>query len=238
MLLAMRAVNADHFVLDGDRREAQDWLDKTHGALDGIVAKHCDELYVPDKRSMLKVKVKHFRSADCVIGGFRYAHGTRQVGYLLLGLYDADGKLNHIGFTSAISTADRHALTKRLERLQGGTGFTGDAPGRPSRWSNERWVPVRSELVVEVSYDRVTGGRFRHAHHASALAPGQGAAPVYRGPITRRDPAWPTGRGNPVTASASLRPCSTLSVVADFAHNSVRCTCADTSLAVCPAEER
>ena len=146
-----------------DRQEAQGWLDKTHGALDGIVAKHLDGFYVPGNRSMLKVK--HFRSADCVIGGFRYAQGTRQVGSLLLGLYDDDGKLNHVGFTSAISKAERPSLTDRLELLQGGSGFTGDAPGGPSRWSNERsaaWVPLRPELVVEVNYDHVTGGRFRH----------------------------------------------------------------------------
>jgi ATP-dependent DNA ligase len=111
------------------------------------------------------LKVKRWRSADCVVGGFRYAQNNREVGSLLLGLYGPDGRLNHVGFTSALSHAERAALTGRLEALAGGTGFTGDAPGGPSRWSNERsaaWVPLQPELVVEVSYDHVTGGRFRH----------------------------------------------------------------------------
>jgi ATP-dependent DNA ligase len=84
---------------------------------------------------------------------------------MLLGLYNAAGKLDHVGFTSAISNADRPALTKRLEKLRGGEGFSGDAPGGPSRWSNERsaaWEPLKATLVVEVQYDQVTGERFRH----------------------------------------------------------------------------
>ncbi|MDB5404961.1 MAG: dependent ligase [Rhodopila sp.] len=146
-----------------DRQEAERWLAKTHGALDGIVAKPTDQAYAPGQRAMLKVKL--WRSADCVVGGFRYERGTMQVGSLLLGLFNARGKLDHVGFTSAISHADRPGLTAKLEGLRGGPGFTGDAPGGPSRWSTERsaaWVPLRLELVVEVSYDHVTGGRFRH----------------------------------------------------------------------------
>ncbi len=146
-----------------DRDEAQRWLDVTHGALDGIVAKRLDAGYGSGKRDMLKVK--RLRSADCVVGGFRYARGTRQVGSLLLGLYDEHGKLDHVGFTSAISNAERAALTARLEALVGGTGFTGDAPGEPSRWSTPdsvAWEKLRPELVVEVSYDHVSAGRFRH----------------------------------------------------------------------------
>ncbi len=111
------------------------------------------------------LKVKPLRTADCVVGGFRYATDSDQVGSMLLGLYDGDGKLNHVGFTSGISNAERPALTKKLERLRGGLGFTGDAPGGPSRWSTERsaeWVPLKSKLVVEVEYDQVTAGRFRH----------------------------------------------------------------------------
>jgi ATP-dependent DNA ligase len=84
---------------------------------------------------------------------------------MLLGLYDDDGKLNHVGFTSGISNAERPALTKKLEKLRGGPGFTGNAPGGPSRWATERsaeWVPLKSKLVAEVAYDQVTGGRFRH----------------------------------------------------------------------------
>lgn len=146
-----------------DLDEAERWLEQSHGALDGIVAKPLDKPYAAGKREMLKVKT--LRSADCVVGGFRYARDTRQIGSLLLGLYDADGKLDHVGFTSAIKDADRPALTRRLEALQGGTGFTGSAPGGPSRWSNEQSSAsqaLRPELVVEVSYDQVTGGRFRH----------------------------------------------------------------------------
>jgi ATP-dependent DNA ligase len=143
--------------------EAQRWLDDTHGALDGVVAKRTGGIYAAGQRAM--VKVKRLRSADCVVGGFRYARGTQQVGSLLLGLFNDEGKLDHVGFTSAISNADRPALTAKLEALKGPPGFTGDAPGGPSRWSNERsaaWQPLRTELVVEVSYDQVTAGRFRH----------------------------------------------------------------------------
>ena len=146
-----------------DRREASGWLDRAGGALDGVVAKRRDRPYAPGKREMLKVKTH--RSADCVVGGFRYARDTRQVGSLLLGLYNAEGQLDHVGFTSAISNADRPALTERLEALRGGVGFTGDAPGGPSRWATEAsaaWEKLRPELVVEVSYDQVTDGRFRH----------------------------------------------------------------------------
>jgi ATP-dependent DNA ligase len=143
--------------------EAQRWLDDTHGALDGVVGKRIGGIYDAGKRAM--VKVKRLRSADCVVGGFRYAKGTQQVASLLLGLFNEEGKLDHVGFTSAISNADRPALTAKLEALKGPPGFTGDAPGGPSRWSNERsadWQPLRRELVVEISYDQVTDGRFRH----------------------------------------------------------------------------
>jgi ATP-dependent DNA ligase len=146
-----------------DRTQAQRWLDDTHGALDGVVAKRTDTAYAPGVRAMLKVK--HLRSADCVVGGFRYAKGTHEVGSLLLGLYNADAKLDHVGFTSAISRAERPALTAKLEALRGGPGFTGDAPGGPSRWTTDRssdWQPLKTELVVEVTYDQVTDGRFRH----------------------------------------------------------------------------
>jgi ATP-dependent DNA ligase len=105
------------------------------------------------------------RTADCVVGGFRYAAKGGRVGSLLLGLYDAAGKLDHVGFTSAIPAAEKAALTRRLEALAGPPGFTGKAPGGPSRWSTERtgdWQPLRPELVAEVRYDHVTGDRFRH----------------------------------------------------------------------------
>jgi ATP-dependent DNA ligase len=147
----------------GRRTEAQRWLDKAGGAIDGVVAKRTDEPYRPGERAMLKVK--RMRTADCVVGGFRYESDSRVVGSLLLGLYDDEGKLNHVGFTSAIPAAERPALTKRLEKLIGPPGFTGKAPGGPSRWQTERsteWEPLKPELVVEVRYDHVTGDRFRH----------------------------------------------------------------------------
>ncbi|QAY76086.1 ATP-dependent DNA ligase [Sphingosinicella sp. BN140058] len=146
-----------------DRQVAQGWLDKAGGALDGVVAKRTDAPYQPGERAMLKIK--QLRTADCVVGGFRYATNSRQVGSLLLGLFNDDGKLDHVGFTSAIPADERTALTERLEALIGPPGFTGDAPGGPSRWSTERtgeWEPLRHELIAEVRYDHVTGNRFRH----------------------------------------------------------------------------
>lgn len=144
--------------------DARKWLRRAGGgALDGIVAKPLEEPYRPGERIMLKVKP--LRTADCVVGGFRYGARSNQAGSMLLGLYNRDGKLDHVGFTSAISDADRPGLTKKLERLRGGCGFTGDAPGGPSRWSTERspaWVPLKPILVAEVEYDQVTGNRFRH----------------------------------------------------------------------------
>lgn len=110
-------------------------------------------------------KIKNFRSADCVVGGFRYGAKTKVVGSLLLGLYDAKGALHHVGFTSSLSAADRPAITKKLEKLIAPPGFTGKAPGGPSRWNagkENSWQPLKTQLVVEVCYDHVTGGRFRH----------------------------------------------------------------------------
>jgi ATP-dependent DNA ligase len=100
-----------------------------------------------------------------VVGGFRYASANKVVGSLLLGLYDDEGLLNHVGFTSAIAAAERKSVTQKLEALVGPPGFTGQAPGGPSRWSTERsaeWERLKSELVVEVQYDHFTGARFRH----------------------------------------------------------------------------
>jgi ATP-dependent DNA ligase len=111
------------------------------------------------------LKIKKLRTADCVVGGFRYERNTPLVGSLLLGLYNAEGKLDHIGFTATLRDLDRPALTRRLEALAGPPGFTGNAPGGPSRWSTERtgeWQPLRPQLVVEVRYDHVSGNRFRH----------------------------------------------------------------------------
>lgn len=111
------------------------------------------------------VKVKKRKTVDCVVGGFRYASKKRTVGSLLLGLYDDEGKLNHVGFTSAFAAEDRAALTHKLEKFAGGRGFTGRAPGGPSRWSTKHsseWEPLKPKLVVEVEFDHFTGDRFRH----------------------------------------------------------------------------
>jgi ATP-dependent DNA ligase len=146
-----------------DQALAQSWLDMAGGALDGVVAKRRDGRYEPGERAMLKIK--QLRTADCVVGGFRYAAKGREVGSLLLGLYNKEGKLDHVGFTSAIPAEQKPELTRRLEALVEPPGFTGNAPGGPSRWSNERsgdWQPLRPELVAEVRYDHVTGNRFRH----------------------------------------------------------------------------
>ncbi len=146
-----------------DLREADRWLSEHRSAIDGIVAKQLDAAYTPGQRTMLKVK--RLRTADCVVGGFRYESGRKRVGSLLLGLYDDDGLLHHVGFTSALADRDKPALTAKLEALVCAPGFTGDAPGKPSRWSTERsteWQPLKPMLVVEVKYDHLTNRRFRH----------------------------------------------------------------------------
>ena len=149
--------------MTNDRSVAIDWLRRSGGALDGVIAKRADQGYRSGERAM--IKVKQIRTADCVVGGFRYAEKKKEVGSLLLGLYDDEGKLNHVGFTSAIAAKERPALTRKLEKLIEPPGFTGNAPGGPSRWNTERsmaWEPLKPVLVVEVKYDQVTGNRFRH----------------------------------------------------------------------------
>ena len=144
-----------------DRDAARAWLGSSGVALDGVIAKRVDGPYLPGERAMLKVKC--LRTADCVVGGFRYATNKREVGSLLLGLYDDAGALNHVGFTS--NMPDRTALTAQLEALVEAPGFTGNAPGGKSRWANarsEEWQPLRAKLVAEVRFDQVTAGRFRH----------------------------------------------------------------------------
>jgi ATP-dependent DNA ligase len=146
-----------------DRKLAAHWLDRSGGALDGVVAKRADQPYRPGERAMLKVK-RH-RSADCVVGGFRFDTGGKDVASLLLGLYDAAGLLHHVGFCSSFKAAERRAWAAELKPLVEGPGFTGNRPDKQSRWARERtsdWQPLRPEIVVEVLYDQVTGGRFRH----------------------------------------------------------------------------
>jgi len=133
-------------------------------ALDGVVAKRKDLPYQSGERTGM-VKIKKQRTADCVVGGFRYLEKKPQVGSLLLGLYNDDGKLDHVGFTSSIVNEERPALTARLKKLIKPPGFTGKAPGGLSRWSTKRsmeWEPLDPKLVAEVQFDHFTGGRFRH----------------------------------------------------------------------------
>jgi ATP-dependent DNA ligase len=144
--------------------EAKAWLKRVGSTLDGIIAKRRDLEYRPGDRTGMQ-KIKNYRSADCVVGGFRYNEGTRIVGSLLLGLYDDKGLLHHVGFTSTIKREGKPALTAKLEKLIAPPGFTGNAPGGPSRWSTKRsseWQPLKPKLVVEVCYDHFTGERFRH----------------------------------------------------------------------------
>ena len=143
--------------------DAIEWLKRTGGALDGVIAKRLDQPYQPGERAVVKVKQR--RTADCVVGGFRYGRNDKLVASLLLGLYDDAGLLHHVGFTSSIAAQDRPAWTRELSKSIAPPGFTGNAPGGPSRWSTERtaeWQPLKPKLVVEVLYDQVTSGRFRH----------------------------------------------------------------------------
>ncbi|MCA6107590.1 ATP-dependent DNA ligase [Bradyrhizobium cenepequi] len=147
---------------------AMKWLKQSGGGFDGVIAKRIDLPYQAGNRDGMQ-KVKKFRSADCVVGGFRYAtnkiNGRNVIGSLLLGLYDDDDLLHHVGFTSAIKREDKPALTAKLEALIAKPGFTGNAPGGPSRWSTDRsaqWCPLKPKLVIEVCYDHFSGERFRH----------------------------------------------------------------------------
>ena len=140
------------------------WFRSVGGGLDGVIAKQLALPYQTGTRHGMR-KMKAMRTADCVVGGFRYASSGKVVGSLLLGLYDDDGLLHHVGFTSNIPTAEKPAVTGRLETLVEAPGFTGQAPGGPSRWSTARtteWQPLATRLVVEVRYDHFSGGRFRH----------------------------------------------------------------------------
>jgi ATP-dependent DNA ligase len=144
--------------------EAERWMrELAASGCDGVVAKSLDESYLSGERAMRKIK--RIRSADCVVGGYRMASKGSAVGSLLLGLYDDSGRLNHVGFSSSFSRSERDELKAVLEPFEGGSGFTGNAPGGPSRWATERsaeWVPLAPKLVCEVRYDHFSGGRFRH----------------------------------------------------------------------------
>ena len=147
-----------------ERKTVDSWFARVGGALDGVVAKRLDLPYRSGERDGM-VKIKAARSADCVIGGFRYAQGTKTLGSLLLGLYDDAGKLDYVGFCSAFPREERPKLLARVSPLVAESSFTGRAPGGPSRWSRGRdteWQPLKPKLVLEVGYDQVTSGRFRH----------------------------------------------------------------------------
>lgn len=147
-----------------DAGTARQWLKGIKGGVDGVMAKRTDRAYASGERTAM-CKIKRMRSADCVVGGFRYGAKDPLVGSLLLGLFDEDGVLHHVGFTSGIKAAEKPALTEKLLGHRGEPGFTGRSPGGPSRWSTDRtgeWVPLRTELVVEVEFDHFSEGRFRH----------------------------------------------------------------------------
>jgi ATP-dependent DNA ligase len=143
---------------------AKRWFQTAGGSLDGIIAKRADLPYRSGERDGMQ-KIKHQRTVDCVVGGFRYAEKKKVIGSLLLGLYDDEGLLHHVGFTSSFKDRDRAQITELVKPLIGPPGFTGKAPGGKSRWSTKRsaeWQPLKPKLVVEVQYDHFTGGRFRH----------------------------------------------------------------------------
>jgi ATP-dependent DNA ligase len=149
-------------------QDARKWLKLSGQGVDGVIAKRLDLPYQAGTREGMQ-KIKCYRSADCVVGGFRYGErtvaGRKVVGSLLLGLYDAQGMLHHVGFTSALTAQEKPELTGHLETIVTDHSFTGSAPGGPSRWSTKRsseWVPLKPTLVVEISYDHFTDGRFRH----------------------------------------------------------------------------
>lgn len=146
------------------RGDADRWMKEgTSSGLDGVVAKRLDLPYASGERAMRKIK--RVRTADCVVGGFRYAAKGGDIGSLLLGLYGDDDLLHHVGFTSSFARDERKALKKIVLPLRGGEGFSGRAPGGPSRWSTERsgeWEPLQPKLVGEVRYDHFSGNRFRH----------------------------------------------------------------------------
>ncbi len=149
-----------------DADEAAQWFMRYEGAgLDGVVAKDPAGTYRPGERRW--IKVKHLRTVDCVVGGFRVAKTGDGIGSLLLGLYDADGALHHVGHTSSFDAAERRAILEQLRPLVGGESFgQGRTPGGPSRWSrsaDSAWTSVSPDIVCEVSFDHLQGGRFRHA---------------------------------------------------------------------------
>lgn len=167
---ALETFHGDHATLtirlspaSADVEQARAWLAEAGGALDGVIAKPLDQPYHSGERAMAKVKQR--RTADCIVAGFRETPDGTGVASLLLGLFNDRGEIDHVGFTSGMPAGERKRLLGKLRPVIGPPGFTGRAPGGPSRWNNgeeKPWFPLRTELVVEVGYDQVTDGRFRH----------------------------------------------------------------------------
>jgi len=170
-----------------DYATAQRWMSELAASgFDGVVAKQVDCHYLSGERSAMR-KIKRIRTADCVVGGFRYASKGGAVGSLLLGLYDDSGRLNHVGFSSSFTAPERKKLKAILKPYVGGSGFTGHAPGGPSRWSTERsgeWERLEPKLVCEVRYDHFSGGRFRHGTKFLRWRPDKGPRSCTYGQVT------------------------------------------------------
>ena len=178
-----------------DLAKAKKWLRSAGGAMDGVVAKRLDFEYRPGERVGMN-KIKLLRTADCVVGGFRYASKGKALGSLLLGLYDRQGRLDHVGFCSGLSTALKKELLPKLEAMVEPPGFSGQAPGGPSRWSTERtgdWEPLAPKLVVEVQYDHFTGGRFRHGTRLLRFRPDKAPTDCKKSQVEQESKVSPLG---------------------------------------------
>jgi ATP-dependent DNA ligase len=178
-----------------DLTKAKKWLRSAGGAMDGVIAKRLDLEYRSGDRTGMQ-KIKLLRTADCVVGGFRYASKGKALGSLLLGLYDSKGKLDHVGFCSGLTTALKKELLPQLEAMVEPPGFTGQAPGGPSRWSTERtgdWQPLKPTLVVEVQYDHFTGGRFRHGTRLLRFRPDKAPKQCSRKQVEQESQVSPLG---------------------------------------------
>jgi len=161
-----------------DAGTMQRWLKRVGGALDGIIAKHLDAPYASGERAAA-VKVKRMRTADCVIGGYRLRKEGSTLGSLLLGLYDEQGGFDYVGFTSGMNAAEKRSMLAQLQNLHGPSAFTVRSPGGPSRWNQGKeseWIAVRPTLVLEVEFDHVSNGRFRHGTRPMRFRPDKAPA--------------------------------------------------------------
>lgn len=161
-----------------NRGTAERWRDAAGGALDGVIAKPTDIGYASGNRDGM-VKVKHLRTADCIVGGFRLANDGKALGSLLLGLYDAAGALDYVGFTAGFSAVEKNSILQRLQRIRTDASFTARTPGGPSRWNRGKettWYPVEPSIVLEVEFDHVSGGRFRHGTRPLRFRPDKAPA--------------------------------------------------------------